>query len=262
MTGDERRPLSGADHDGAANANVTAMCTSDVAAAVTALYSALGHELGNSLHPLRTALDATLRTLREAGLSPAEAPSVWDGVDRLEECLGAALGALARMASLARADADASQPGQLAPLDLGERALAMIASRDGSSDVEFVPQPVPAVLARRPVVDGLIATLLQFATTVAGAREGGVRVSLSSDDVQSQLSIAFFATEAEAAELRAALDPFSAARPQGTTDRHVTLYVLRAMAGRMNGAIAIDQKGDGDIAFRLSFVRADVLTTG
>jgi hypothetical protein len=256
--------------DGGENAKVS-RGSAEVTASVTALYSALGHELGNSLHPLRLALESTQRALRESGASPAKAPDVWEGMDHLHDCLAAALGVLDRMASLALADTEARQLDELAPVDLGERALLAIDTLrlSGVAEVEFgaTRDASPPGLARGGVVDRLISDLLEIALTVA--RDGAAarterarfRLTLANDEVQSTLTIAFPAPHETEAELRAALDPFAGSRPAEIADRHVTLFALRSIAGRMNGDLRLERMDEREVAFQLSFVRADVLGT-
>ena len=240
----------------------------DVTAAVTAVHSAVGHELGNTLHPMRAALEATQKALRSAGVAPAHAPDVWDAIDRLEECVGSAFGVLERLASLALADERENELGELAAVNLAECAALAVRRMNLQNELGHESlnstEPLPAVLARARVVEHLVSTLVELAVIIAGAPDA-VQVSTASDAVKSTLVVGFPGTREQVAELEAALDPFAESRPNTVADRHVVLLPMRAIAGRMNGDLRVQRAPESDdttpkAAFRLSFVRADVLS--
>ncbi|MCL4812590.1 MAG: PAS domain-containing sensor histidine kinase [Vicinamibacteraceae bacterium] len=200
------------------------------------LIRVLGHELNNSLAPIKSiagSLEALLR------LDPR--PSDWeDDVRRGLSVVGARAESLSRfMASYARL-AKLPPPSPV-PVEVGP-FLARVAALETRRPVEVVPGPPLTVHADADQLEQLLINLLRNAVDAAGETEGGVRAGWGRTMLPAPAVEIWVEDEGPGLSNPANLFvPFFTTKPAGTG---IGLVLCRQIAEAHGGTVALENRRD------------------
>lgn len=201
------------------------------------LIRVLGHEINNSLAPIRS-IAAHLQAVANRNSFPADWPADWKEdfarglsvIERRADALGRFMESYARLAKL--------PPPRLQPVDVGAWVRRVL-ELEGRAKIELEPGPDLAIQADGDQLDQLLINLVRNAVDAAEETGGGVRVEWFAKHGLLELVVSDEGPGiSETANL---FVPFFTTKPKGTG---IGLALCRQIAEAHRGHLTLHNRGD------------------
>jgi nitrogen fixation/metabolism regulation signal transduction histidine kinase len=193
----------------------------------------MGHEINNSLAPIRSLSENLLSLLARAPRPPDAEQDLRDGLEiimRRAEGLGRFMAAYGRLARL--------PPPTLARVDVSE-CIRRVAALEQRLAVQVTPGPDVMLLADADQLDQLLINLVKNAADATLARGGGVRVSWYV--VESDLNVTIEDDGPGVRDTQNLFVPFFTTKPGGSG---IGLVLARQIAEAHGGEFTLESRRD------------------
>jgi two-component system nitrogen regulation sensor histidine kinase NtrY len=197
------------------------------------LVRVLGHEINNSLAPIRSIAGQLQETVKSAARPPDWQEDMVRGlavIERRSESLGRFMSAYARLAKL--------PPPRLAPVDVGTWVRRVV-ELEKRLAVKLVPGPELSIPGDGDQLDQLLINLVQNAADAALETRGGVEVTWRRLD--RQVEIAISDEGPGVADTHNLFVPFFTTKPGGSG---IGLVLSRQIAEAHRGTLSLEGRKD------------------